>query len=851
MGKKYLISVVTPFHNVDMDMFKNAYDSIKKQTIGFKNIQWIIVVHNSDKGCLEAVEELVGGHDNILVKELNNDAHTPSSPRNYGMKFTEGEYLAFLDGDDCFTTFALETIVNKAKTHGADVVVFRREYELENENLTTVTEVTLWNQTFEEIVMDRANWDTEKMFSGIWGMVTSRIFNVDYLNEHNIVFDEEIPFAEDMDFVISAYTYADTVVYLPQTIGYHYFINGGSLMQSMDKPGDVLVAYAKGFAKIFEKMMNMGVYADSSVNGLCMFLAGYIVNSQSITYEQKETIRDILEPYLEATGKSIVNKTCSVEESEITYSFPREIILNPDSKRSSYSMRNKRNGMDVLSRILHENAETDYGTRYQFTIIQTDTGYQARVPLADMESYRKISDLQMKIGETGIITSKTTPLFLSKVLATGEKRFSLATKEYLDKLGMLFIRQILGKKNALFISSRFPTKVYNAFVSDIHGVMLTYYNTVKYSLVNTGTEIVTPELLLFPQENTDMMYYQALFAIANADVEQVIASSFWKLCEILDCIKKNWRTMVDDLDKGVVTGSNIRSEKFEKALNALIVADSDRALYLKGVFKLGFNEDILLKIWPKLSNIYAPEYGTYKIYEDRLSKAVKGVTVTSNELIVPEGIIGASTGEKGVFELCRDEIFYEFIPFEYRKNTAKKPLFINDLVVGDSYIVVITNNSGLYRYNSRMVIEITKNDFDSVQFKYRGYLDEYFEDEDFLLDDSKIYEQIAALNKNSGANITDFAYAIEDNIFILYFETSDNEGISSSECTKLLKEQYKEPYFKDVVACKIDNGSQLLYRELVNYKYNISNDRLSPIRLITTKAQRMLFEGCILKEGGN
>ena len=178
-------------------------------------------------------------------------------------------------------------------------------------------------------------------------------------------------------------------------------------------------------------------------------------------------------------------------------------------------------------------------------------------------------------------------------------------------------------------------------------------------------------------------------------------------------------------------------------------------------------------------------------------------------------------------------------------------MFINDLVVGDSYIVVITNNSGLYRYNSRMVIEITKNDFDSVQFKYRGYLDEYFEDEDFLLDDSKIYEQIAALNKNSGANITDFAYAIEDNIFILYFETSDNEGISSSECTKLLKEQYKEPYFKDVVAFKIDNGSQLLYRELVNYKYNISNDRLSPIRLITTKAQRMFFEGCILKEGDN
>ena len=205
MSYKYKISVVTPFHNVDMGMFRNAYTSVKNQTIGFENIQWIVVVHNCDQGYLEAVGELIGAHENVLIKELKNDAHTPSSPRNYGMQFVEGEYLAFLDGDDSFTPTALEITVSKAKAHAADVVAFRREYELENESLTPLTEGTLWNQTFDEIVMDREHWDTEKMFSGVWGMVTSRIFNVRFLRENNIVFDESIPFAEDVDFCASVY----------------------------------------------------------------------------------------------------------------------------------------------------------------------------------------------------------------------------------------------------------------------------------------------------------------------------------------------------------------------------------------------------------------------------------------------------------------------------------------------------------------------------------------------------------------------------------------------------------------------------------------------------------------------
>ena len=48
MGE-YIISVITPFHNVDYEMFNSCIDSMLKQTLGFENIEWIIALHNCDQ----------------------------------------------------------------------------------------------------------------------------------------------------------------------------------------------------------------------------------------------------------------------------------------------------------------------------------------------------------------------------------------------------------------------------------------------------------------------------------------------------------------------------------------------------------------------------------------------------------------------------------------------------------------------------------------------------------------------------------------------------------------------------------------------------------------------------------
>ena len=54
--RKYILSVVTPFHNTDLAYFGKCLDSMKEQTLGFENIEWVITLHNSEP---EYVEEVV------------------------------------------------------------------------------------------------------------------------------------------------------------------------------------------------------------------------------------------------------------------------------------------------------------------------------------------------------------------------------------------------------------------------------------------------------------------------------------------------------------------------------------------------------------------------------------------------------------------------------------------------------------------------------------------------------------------------------------------------------------------------------------------------------------------------
>lgn len=124
--RKYKISTIIPIYNVEKYLDETIM-SIVNQTIGFKNIQMILVndgsPDNSEEICLKYKDKYP---DNIIyVKKENGGV---SSARNLGMKYATGEYVNFMDSDDLLSKNAYKVGYDMLKKNNLDVVCFRIKF---------------------------------------------------------------------------------------------------------------------------------------------------------------------------------------------------------------------------------------------------------------------------------------------------------------------------------------------------------------------------------------------------------------------------------------------------------------------------------------------------------------------------------------------------------------------------------------------------------------------------------------------------------------------------------------------------------------------------------------------------
>ena len=109
MNNKYKISIIIPFYNSE-NYLKDAIDSIINQTIGFENIQLILVNDGSSDKSEETCLKYKRMYDNVVYLKRENKG--VSSARNEGLNFVEGKYINFIDSDDKWSKDALLNMYN-------------------------------------------------------------------------------------------------------------------------------------------------------------------------------------------------------------------------------------------------------------------------------------------------------------------------------------------------------------------------------------------------------------------------------------------------------------------------------------------------------------------------------------------------------------------------------------------------------------------------------------------------------------------------------------------------------------------------------------------------------------------
>lgn len=103
-----LVSIIMPCHNGEK-FIRLSILSVIEQT--YTNWELLVVEDKSSDSSVEIVKDY--SNKDPRIKLLYNDKNTgkPATPRNYGIKHANGDYMAFLDCDDMWKDTHLENLL--------------------------------------------------------------------------------------------------------------------------------------------------------------------------------------------------------------------------------------------------------------------------------------------------------------------------------------------------------------------------------------------------------------------------------------------------------------------------------------------------------------------------------------------------------------------------------------------------------------------------------------------------------------------------------------------------------------------------------------------------------------------
>lgn len=170
----YLVSVIIPFYS-NKKWLHEALESVYKQT--YKNLEIIII----NDGSKENIDDLIKINES-RIKYFIQENRGPGAARNFGIKYAQGSFIAFLDSDDLWSEKKIATQVS---------------YMLKTGYKWSHTDYKQFGRKNNYIKTKIRGWILPSCL--IWNPIATPcvMINSEILNSNNFIFLENTPFGED------------------------------------------------------------------------------------------------------------------------------------------------------------------------------------------------------------------------------------------------------------------------------------------------------------------------------------------------------------------------------------------------------------------------------------------------------------------------------------------------------------------------------------------------------------------------------------------------------------------------------------------------------------------------------
>lgn len=391
---------------------------------------------------------------------------------------------------------------------------------------------------------------------------------------------------------------------------------------------------------------------------------------------------------------------------KLRWSSIDNFLLNPENTQ-----------VMVFNSLIHSGQFTEFGRKFDFTRINHIKEYKKIVPVHEYDDLKPYIQKMME-GSQNVLWNSPISWFAKSSGTTSDKsKFIPVSNESLE----------------------------DGHYKSAKDVLALYYRNYPQSGILTGKCLTLGGSHQINQLNTDS-YYGDLSAVMIQNLSYF--THLIRTPEPAIALMSEWEEKIDKMAE-----STIRED-----VTMIAGVPTWTIVLIKRIFEIT-GKNNLHDIWPNLE-LYMHGGVNFTPYENQFKQLITSPKMNYLETYnASEGFFAAQDviGRDGLLLFLNHGIFYEFMPLEEQGKEFPETLQLEEVEIGKNYALVISTNSGLWRYIIGDTIQFVS--VNPYRIKVSGRLKHYINafGEEVIVDNADY--AIAAACKECHASVNDYTAA--------------------------------------------------------------------------------------------
>jgi hypothetical protein len=358
----------------------------------------------------------------------------------------------------------------------------------------------------------------------------------------------------------------------------------------------------------------------------------------------------------------------------------------------------------ILLEIIRNNEDSVFGKNFGFSKINSIDDFLKQVPITGYDFIKKYIDKEKK-GESGQLTSKKVKMFALTSGTVSDVKYIPVTEDYINSYRAgtwIWISSLLVDHPRFFpktLTVASPKREKETSAGIPCGSVSGLFHEEQSRIVKA---LYVSQYPMFEIPDPESKYYTLTKAAVENNVSHINTANPITILKICNMIKNNSEKIIKDIYDGTISTkipNDLRS-KIKTKPNKRRAKRLEKLLD-KDMFKPEF-------IWPDLGLIGCWKGGTQYLFLERFPEHFGDVIIRDIGLLASEGrmtIPISDNTSSGILDIKNS--FFEFIPEFEIQSKNPEVLRAEQLEKGENYFILLTTQSGLYRYNIKDLVKVT------------------------------------------------------------------------------------------------------------------------------------------------